>query len=114
MLPTPAALLTTMTPSLTSQRAGVWSCAETHACRSLPANRMIASDGGAPTVVPGVTTGGTGAHTSVACGFGLAASCTTAIALTASSNAVAKSLEDWLEMLIVGITRISILSCDRP
>src|SRR5487761_505159 len=100
MLPTPGALFTSMTPSRTNQRAGVWSCAETHSFRFLPSKRMIASDGAAPAVAPGVTTGGTGAQTSVSFGFGWAACCATAIALQASSIEVANSLEVTPEVLI--------------
>ena len=48
MLPTPCALLTVKMPSCTTQRAGVWSCAETHWSWFLPSNRTIASEGGAP------------------------------------------------------------------
>src|SRR5579883_1151795 len=100
MLPTPGALLTTMTPSRTSQRAGDWSCAETHSLRSLPLKRTIASDGAAPTVAPGVTTGGTGIHNSVSFGFGIAACCASPIALTASRHEVVKSFELSPRMLI--------------
>src|SRR5690348_4184279 len=95
MLPTPGALFTTMAPSLISQRAGVWSCAETHSLRFLPSNRMIASDGGAPRVAPGVTTGGTGLHASVACGFGVPASCAAIAGPTASRDAMTKSFMGW-------------------
>src|SRR5487761_566601 len=100
MLPTPGALFTTMAPFLTSQRAGVWSCAETHSLRLLPLNRMIASAGGVPTVAPGVTTGGTGLHTSVALGFAVGASCARVTALAASSAAVARTFEVRPEVLI--------------
>jgi len=49
--------------------AGDLSCAETHSSRFLPSKRMMASEGGAPLVAPGVTTGGTGSQTSVSCGL---------------------------------------------
>src|SRR5215471_1584589 len=65
----PAALFTVITPSPTTHCAGVWSFTATHSSRFLPSNRMIASDGGAPQVAPGVTTTGSGDHTSVSSGL---------------------------------------------
>src|SRR6185312_14200911 len=100
MLPTPDALLTTMSAPLTNQRAGVWSCAETHSFRLLPSKRTIASDGAAPTRAPGVTTGGTGLHTSVSLGFSLLASCAIAQAPSARRNAAAKSRDVRPEVLM--------------
>src|SRR5436305_3247765 len=65
----PAFLLTVSTPSETIHWAGDLSCAETHCSRFLPSNKMIASEGAAPQVAPGVTTSGTGFQTSVSSGF---------------------------------------------
>src|SRR5579872_3939758 len=56
-------------PSATTHCAGVLSFAETHWLSSLPSKRTIASDGGSESFAPGVTTGGTGCHTSVSSGF---------------------------------------------
>src|SRR5580658_965265 len=75
MLPTPCALLTVRMPSATTHAAGEWSCAETHSSWFLPSNNTIASEGGALSVAPGVTTGGTGVQTSVSSGLGLAGCC---------------------------------------
>src|SRR6185312_6419050 len=62
-------LLTISTPSLTIQGAGDLSRVDTHWSRFLPSNRTMASDGGAPSVAPGVTTLGSGAQTSVSLGL---------------------------------------------
>src|SRR5215472_14931746 len=83
MLPDPGALLTVMTPSLTTHFAGALSDVFTHSSRFLPSNRTIASDGGAESAEAGVTTLGSGSHTSVSWGLaplcrprpGLAACC---------------------------------------
>src|ERR1700730_10758142 len=64
----PAALSTVMNPSVTFQRAGEWSLTDTHWSRLRPSNSTIASVGGALSVAPGETTGGTGSHCSVAFG----------------------------------------------
>src|SRR5580700_9238002 len=45
------------------------SCADTHSSRFLPSNKMIASEGGAAQVAPGVTTFGSGCQTSVSSGL---------------------------------------------
>src|SRR5690349_22286569 len=64
----PAFLLTVMTPSATVQPAGPLSLTETHSSRFLPSNSTIASLGASAFILPGVTTFGTGSHTSVAFG----------------------------------------------
>src|SRR6516162_9877931 len=64
-----------MTPSATIHCAGVWSLAETHSSRFLPSKRMMASEGGAVEVAPGVTIAGWGDQTSVSSGFGTAGAC---------------------------------------
>src|SRR5271170_6268895 len=67
----PASLLTVTMPSATVHLAGAErSCAETHSSRFLPSNRMMASDGAAAQVAPGVTTLGSGVQTSVSSGLG--------------------------------------------
>jgi hypothetical protein len=68
----PVFLSTVMTPSSTRQRAGPvgpsWPT-DTHSSRLRPSKSTIASDGGARlTTGPGVTTFGTGCHTSVSSG----------------------------------------------
>jgi hypothetical protein len=65
------ALLTVMTPLLTIQLAGDLSRVFTHSSRFLPSNRTMASEGGAESTAPGVTTLGTGSQTSVSCGLPL-------------------------------------------
>jgi hypothetical protein len=69
MLPTPRALFTVSTPPATVHCAGDLSRVSTHSSRLRPSNSTIASDGGALSAAPGVTTGGTGARTSVSAGF---------------------------------------------
>src|SRR5258708_39557621 len=67
----PASLLTVTMPAATVHLAGAeWSCAETHSSRFLPSNRMMASEGAAVGVAPGVTTLGSGFQTSVSSGLG--------------------------------------------
>src|SRR5579864_5779382 len=66
----PAVLFTVAMPSATVHLAGDLSFTSTHWSRSLPSNKMIASDGGALHSAPGATTLGTGCHTSVSSGFG--------------------------------------------
>src|SRR5580698_4928720 len=84
MLPEPAPFLTVMTPLATTQGAAVvWSLARTHWSRLEPLNRTMASDGGALSVAPGVTTGGTGDQTSVSSGLGLGVVCGAAVWATA-------------------------------
>src|SRR5580658_10036389 len=75
MLPTPCALLTVRIPLATTHWAGVWSWADTHSSWFLPSNRTMASEGGAESVAPGVTIGGTGVQTSVSSDSGLAGCC---------------------------------------
>src|SRR5438270_11418461 len=85
----PAFLLTVSTPSETIHWAGDLSCAETHWSRFLPSNKMIASEGAAPQVAPGVTTSGTGFHTSVSSGFarsGVEGACCTSLDTTSTAN----------------------------
>src|SRR6476620_8470267 len=65
----PALLSTVRTPSATFHRAGDLSFTVTHWSRLVPSKRTIASAGGAPTAGAGVTTGGTGSHTSVSLGL---------------------------------------------
>src|ERR1700753_3085639 len=67
----PAVLLTTRTPFSTTHFAGDLSLVATHWSRLRPSNSTMASDGGAGSVAPGVTTGGTGVHCSVSCGLAL-------------------------------------------
>ena len=60
-----------MTPSCTSHVAGAWSLTLTHSSRFLPSKSTMASDGagvGAAAAGGGVTTFGTGSHTSVSLG----------------------------------------------
>src|SRR5438270_3012222 len=86
----PAFLLTVSTPSETIHWAGDLSCAETHWSRFLPSNKMIASEGAAPQVAPGVTTSGTGFHTSVSSGFawfGVEGACCARLDTTRTANA---------------------------
>src|SRR5579863_3915907 len=71
----PAGLFTVRMPLATVQFAAAewslsWSWAETHSSRFLPSNRMMASEGAAPQVAPGVTTLGSGCQTSVSSGLG--------------------------------------------
>src|ERR1019366_271506 len=66
----PADLATDITPLATVHCAGDLSFAETHSSRFFPSNRMMASEGGAPQVAPGVTTFGSGSQTSVSAGLG--------------------------------------------
>src|ERR1700720_2157955 len=66
----PADLLTLRTLCDTIHRARDPSLLDTHSSRLVPSNNLIASDGGAAFVIPGVTTTGTGCHTSVSAGFG--------------------------------------------
>src|ERR1700743_328243 len=70
MLPVPS-FLTVMMPFSTVHVTGVWSLTLTHSSVFLPSKRMMASDGAAPTVDAGVTTGGTGFQISVSSGLGL-------------------------------------------
>ncbi len=81
-------------PLATVQFAGEWSCAMTHWFRSLPLKRMIASEGGALSVAPGVTTGGTGCQTSVSSGFAVVACCAAASAAQQARTRVAIARED--------------------
>src|SRR5450755_4883786 len=66
----PADLATVITPSATVHCAGDLSFADTHSSRFFPSNKMMASEGGAPQVAPGVTTLGSGDQTSVSAGLG--------------------------------------------
>src|SRR5271167_4047156 len=84
MLPTPGALRTVITPSATVHLAGEPSCAETHSSRFLPSKSTMASEGGAALVAPGVTTLGTGSHTSVSWGLGAGACCAERTAMRAA------------------------------
>src|SRR5271169_2491087 len=66
----PADLATVIIPSATIHCAGDLSLADTHSSRFFPSNRMMASEGGAPQVAPGVTIFGSGSQTSVSAGLG--------------------------------------------
>ena len=64
------ALFTVTTLLATTHFAGAErSCADTHSSRFLPSNKIIASEGGAPQVAPGITTLGSGCQTSVSSGL---------------------------------------------
>src|ERR1051326_7423281 len=91
----PVFLSTVTMPSATIHLAGALrSCAETHSSRFLPSKRMIASDGAAVQVVPGVTTLGSGVQTSVS--SGLAVGCW---AKTAVDRAIRKAaVRAWVRM----------------
>src|SRR5579883_2944231 len=71
ILPEPRALFTIISPSLTNHGAGDLSRVKTHSSRFLPSKSTMASDGGAESVAPGVTTFGSGSHTSVSLGLPL-------------------------------------------
>src|SRR3954469_18628892 len=76
----PASLLTVTMPLETVHLAGALrSWAETHSSRFLPSKRMMASEGAAVGVAPGVTTLGSGCQTSVSSGLaaGLVSGCWT-------------------------------------
>src|ERR1700722_8763593 len=90
----PPVLFTVITPSATSHFAGDLSRFVTHSSRFLPSNSTIASEGAAPQVAPGVTTGGTGSQISVSSGFGLAGDCANSGAAKAISAADARRLEN--------------------
>src|SRR5271165_2396074 len=62
-------------PSATIHLAGDLSLTDTHSSRFLPSNSTMASEGGAPSAAPGVTTLGTGSHTSVSWGLGAEGCC---------------------------------------
>src|SRR5271156_4095226 len=71
----PESLLTVTMPWATLHLAGAerslsLSWAETHSSRFLPSKRMMASEGAAVGVAPGVTTLGSGCQTSVSSGLG--------------------------------------------
>src|SRR5664279_2975842 len=66
----PADFATDITPSATIHCAGDLSLADTHSSTFFPSQRMMASDGGAPQLAPGVTTFGSGSQTSVSAGLG--------------------------------------------
>src|ERR1035438_7987592 len=100
MLPTPCALLTVRMPLDTTHWAGVRSWADTHSSSFLPSNNTIASEGGAASVAPGVTIAGTGVHTSVSSGLGLAVCCAERAVAMDARAANARSCEN--RMLIVG------------
>src|ERR1035437_7985322 len=99
MLPTPGAFLTVITPSATFHWAGEWSWADTHSSRFLPSKRTIASEGGTALVAPGVTTLGTGVHTSVSSGLGAAGCCDERGAVRAINVAKARNFEFWERMI---------------
>src|ERR1700722_16789623 len=90
----PPVLFTVITPSATSHFAGDLSRFVTHSSRFLPSNSTIASEGAAPQVAPGVTTGGTGSQISVSSGFGLAGDCANKGAATAIKAADKRKLEN--------------------
>src|SRR5450631_3245049 len=73
MLPASGALLTVITPPATVHLAGDLSLTVTHWSRFLPSNKTMASEGAAVQVAPGVTTLGSGVHTSVSSGLGCCA-----------------------------------------
>src|SRR5690242_156796 len=90
----PLGLFTVITPFATVHFAGEPSFADTHSSRLRPSNSTIASDGGASLVFPGVTTLGTGVHTSVSSGRGAFPFCCAwagRVANTASASTVAAS-----------------------
>ena len=66
----PAALSTVMTPSATFQRAGVWSLTSPIGPGCGRRTALSHPTGGALSVAPGGTTGGSGSHCSVAFGIG--------------------------------------------
>src|ERR1700744_3114242 len=90
----PSPLLTVITPSFTFHLAGLLSLLETHSSRFLPSKRMIASEGAAPQVAPGVTTAGTGSQTSVSSGLAPAGAWAKRGADTASRAAEARNREN--------------------
>src|ERR1051325_10044634 len=91
----PVFLSTVTMPSATIHLAGaLGACAGNHSSRFLPSKRMIASDGAAVQVVPGVTTLGSGVQTSVS--SGLAVGCW---AKTAVDRAIRKAaVRAWVRM----------------
>src|ERR1700685_2444134 len=67
----PAGLSTVRMPEATVHLAGAArACADTHSSRFLPSKRIMASEGAALQVAPGVTTLGSGVQTSVSSGLG--------------------------------------------
>src|SRR5215218_1950063 len=96
----PTALFTVIAPSARVHVAGDLSFISTHSLRLAPLNSTTASEGGAP-LTPGLTTGGTGVHTSVSSGRGCAAGaaaegdagccCAPTVSGTAPSAASAKN-----------------------
>src|SRR5579875_290148 len=96
----PAALLTVRTPSATVHLAGDLSLAETHSSRLLPSNSTIASEGGAPQVTPGVTTLGTGSHTSVSSALGFGDCCAQRFAAAAMRAANARDLGNRMDITL--------------
>src|SRR5689334_10610372 len=96
MLVAPRALFTVITPFCTIQLAGDLSLVFTHSSSFFPSNRTIASEGGADSTAAGVTTFGTGSHTSVSCGLGRVRPCAAgccAIRLWAANNAATPQRE---------------------
>src|ERR1017187_30336 len=98
MLPASGALLTVITPPATVHLAGDLSLTVTHWSRFLPSNKTVASEGGAVQVAPGVTTLGSGVHTSVSSGLGAAGCCAEREAATTSKVANARIFEFGMHM----------------
>src|SRR5579864_814019 len=95
----PAALFTVTTPSATIHLAGDLSCVETHSSRFFPSNKMIASDGGAAHVSPGVTTFGTGCQISVSSGLAVGAGCCWAfMEMVMTTRIDARRANRWMRM----------------
>src|SRR5450432_2189758 len=98
----PASLLTVTMAAATVHLAGAQrSWAETHSSRFLPSKRMMASEGAAVGVAPGVTTLGSGCQTSVSSGLG--AGCWAKSATERSGSASRD--RNWVRMTLMRIQR---------
>src|ERR1700678_2530685 len=109
----PPVLFTVIIPSATSHFAGDLSRFVTHSSRFLPSNSTIASEGAAPQVAPGVTTGGTGSQISVSSGFGLAGDCANREAARAIRAADARRLENGKRIIPRKYTQLRQSAQDR-
>src|ERR1051325_2019996 len=99
----PAFLSTVTIPSATIHLAGALrSCAETHSSRFLPSKRMIASEGAAAQVAPGVTTLGSGCQTSVSSGLAVDG-CWAKIAVDRASRKA--TVRAWVHIAVYSIHR---------
>src|SRR5450432_3938507 len=127
ILPEPRALLTVMMALLTIQLAGDLSRVFTHSSSFPPSNRTMASEGGAESTAPGVTTLGTGSQTSVSCGLPLPwarpgpAGCCCAKTAADNANSIASVLQIesgrrvWNEKGLIGSPySYHLLSCPAP